>query len=254
MMKNVTKQFKKEIQLFDTVEERLKHLKDRYKGQTAYIVTCGPSLSKHDVAQLRSKLSDKLVICIKQAQNLLQNETDFHLMSTYNLSPYEWNDDTIVFWQFSKSYVEGQLQKVVNLQAPIDLYIPVINPPFINRTQTTQATENFDNFYMMETDTEVMWGSGMMYETGIPLALLLGCTKIVTIAWDLGHPNKPHKHFDDDKIKRDCYPMDGEIAETLKSTIALEKWLDDKNIDFKILSDESYINQNFERITLENID
>ena len=174
-------------------------------------------------------------------------------MSTYNLSPYSWNSDSIVFWQFSKSYVEGQLQKVINLGAPIDLYIPVINPPFIDRTQTIQATENFDNFYMMETHTEVMWGSGMMYETGIPLALLLGCKEIVTIVWDLGDPNKPHTHFDDDVTKRDCYPMDGEIAETLKSTVALKTWLDKKEVVLKILSDQSYINPEFERINLNDL-
>ena len=252
-MKQITKQLKQEIQSFDTIEERLKHLKDKYKGETAYIVTCGPSLSTHNINELKSKLKDKLVICLKQAQNLLEEETDFHLMSTYNLSPYSWGKDSITFWQLAKSYAEGQLQKIINLNAPIDLYIPVINPPFINRQQTTQATENFDNFYMMETHTEVMWGCGMIYETGIPLVLLLGCTEIVTIGWDLGDPNKPHTHFDDDKIKRDCYPMEGEIAETLKSTIALKTWLDSKKIPLKILSDQSFINPEFERITLKDI-
>ena len=252
-MKQITKQLKQDIQSFNSIEERLKHLKDTYKDETAYIVTCGPSLSKHNLKELQNKLKDKLVICMKQAQSLLENETDFHLMSTYNLSPYSWNNNSIVFWQFSKSYIEGQLQKVINLQAPIDLYIPVINPPFIDRTQTTQATENFDNFNMMETHTESMWGCGMMYETGIPLALLLGCKKIVAIGWDLGDPNEKFTHFDDDKISRDCFPMEGELAETIKSTIALRKWFLNKTIDFKILSNQSYINPEFERITLQNI-
>ena len=106
---------------------------------------------------------------------------------------------------------------------------------------------------MMETHTEVMWGCGMIYETGIPLALLLGCNKIVTIGWDLGDPSKQHTHFDDDKVKRDCYPMEGEIAETLKSTIALETWFKQKGIDFEILSDQSFINPNFKRITINDI-
>ena len=98
---------------------------------------------------------------------------------------------------------------------------------------------------MMETHTEVMWGCGMIYETGIPLALLLGCTEIVT--------SKQHTHFDDDKVKRDCYPMEGEIAETLKSTIALKTWLDKKEIILKILSDQSYINPEFKRINLDDL-
>ena len=29
------------------------------------------------------------------------------------------------------------------------------------------------------------WGPGTMYEMAIPLALYMGCSKIVTIGWDL---------------------------------------------------------------------
>jgi hypothetical protein len=252
-MKQITKQLKQDIQSIDSIEERLRHLKDKYKGETAYILTCGPSLSTHDEQLLNSKLKDKLVFGIKQAYNLVSNITDFHLLNTYNLSSYSWNDESIVYWSLSKSYADNQLQKIVNLNAPVDLYIPVINPPFINRSQTTQSTENFDDFYMMETQTEVMWGCGMMYEIGIPLALLLGCKKIVAVGWDLGDPNKEFTHFDDDKVTRDCFPQEGELAETLKSTIALKRWFDERNIDFKILSDQSFINPEFERITLEDI-
>jgi hypothetical protein len=252
-MKELTKQLKQDIQSFETIEERLQHLKNKYKGETAYILTCGPSLSTHDEQLLNSKLKDKLVFGIKQAYNIVSDIADFHLLNTYNLSPYTWNSDSIIYWSLSKSYADNQLQKIINLKAPIDLYIPVINPPYINRSQTIQATENFDDFYMMEKQTETIWGCGMMYEIGIPLALLLGCTNIVTIGWDLGDPNEKFTHFDDDKVSRDCFPQEGELAETLKSTIALKRWFDEKNIDFKILSDQSYINPEFERITLEQI-
>ena len=81
-MKQITKQLKQDIQSFNSIEERLKYLKNKYKGETAYIVTCGPSLGKHSLKELKFKLKDKLVICLKQAQNLLEEETDFHLMST----------------------------------------------------------------------------------------------------------------------------------------------------------------------------
>ena len=252
-MKKITKKLKQQIQKYDSIEERLKHLKDKYKGETAYILTCGPSLSEHDENELNERLKDKLVLGIKQAYNKVSGIADFHLLNTYNLSPYSSNDDSIVYWSLSKSYADGQLQKIVNLNAPIDLYIPVINPPYIDRTQTTQSTENFDDFYMMENQTEVMWGCGMMYEIGIPLALLLGCTEIVAVGWDLGNPNKKYPHFDDDKVTRHCFPQDGELEETIKSTIALQKWFENKNINFRILSNHSLIIQNFERIQLKAI-
>jgi len=253
-MKQITKQLKQSIHSYDSIEERISHLKDKYKGETAYILTCGPSLSKHDIDELNNKLKDKLVICIKQSYNLVSDITDFHLLNTYNLSEYKWNDNSIVYWSLSKSYAQGQLEKIVNLSAPIDLYIPVINPPFINRNQTTQATENFDDFYMMQTQTEVMWGCGMMYELAIPLCILLGCTNIVAIGWDLGYSTKKFLHFDDDTVPRDCYPQQGELEQTINSTIALKTWFEQKGINLKILSDQSFINPEFERITLKDID
>ena len=76
-MKELTKQLKQDIQSLETIEERLQHLKDKYKGETAYILTCGPSLSTHDEQLLNSKLKDKLVFGIKQAYNLVSNITIF---------------------------------------------------------------------------------------------------------------------------------------------------------------------------------
>ncbi len=257
-MKKITTQLKSDFHQKDSIEERLHLLKDKYKDETAYIVTCGPSLSKHDVNLLKLKLKDKLVISIKQAYNLLKEETDFHILNTYNLSEYKWDPKSIVYWSLSKSYADEQLQRIVSMGAPIDLYIPVINPPFINRQQTTQATCNFDDFYMMETHTEVKFGVGMMYEMGIPLALLLGCKKIVAIGWDLGDPKQNFspenwKHFYNDKRTKITGPVEGEISEIIKSTDSLYDWFINKNIDFKILSDQSYISSKFSRITLNDI-
>lgn len=255
-MIEITKKIKKALHPKDSVEERLGLLKNKYKDETAYIVTCGPSLAKHDLNILKEKLKDKLVISIKQAQNILEEETDFHLLNTYNLSEYKWSPNTIVYWSLSKSFANEQLQKIINIKAPIDLYIPVINPPFINYSQTIQATNNFEDFYMMEKNTEVKFGIGMMYEMAIPLILLLGCKKVVAIGWDLGNPQNSSKewnHFYKNNVDKMTRPVEGEIAEKLKSTDKLYDWFTSKGIDFKIISDESFISSKFPRITLNNI-
>ena len=101
-MHNKTNKLKSDIQKIESIQERLELLKDQYKDDTVYIVTCGPSLQKHDVKELKSKLKDKLVFSIKQAYNVLKEETDFHLLNTYNLSEYEWSDNTIIYWSLSK--------------------------------------------------------------------------------------------------------------------------------------------------------
>ena len=65
-MKSKTKQLKEQLLKLSSIEERLDLLKNKYDGDTVYIVTCGPSLSTHDEAELKNKLKDKLVFSIKQ--------------------------------------------------------------------------------------------------------------------------------------------------------------------------------------------
>ena len=262
-MIEVTKNFKKSIGLLETIEERLELLKDKYKDETLYIVSCGPSLKDHNVEELKSKLKNKLVFTIKQAYSVLNDIVDFHLLNTYNLSNYDWGKNSIVFWSVSKSYANEQLQRIVDMKAPIDLYVPVINPPFVNYSQTVQATNNFDEFYRLGKHTEVMFGIGMMYELGLPLALHLGVKDIVTIGWDLGDPNtstSDWNHFYNNEIGRvasinkTTRPASGEIAQKLASTEKLYDWLKDKGINLSIISDKSYVSKKFDRIKLSDID
>ena len=257
-MKSKTKQLKEQLLKLSSIEERLDLLKNKYDGDTVYIVTCGPSLSTHDEAELKNKLKDKLVFSIKQAYNVVKEETDFHLINTYNLSDYEWSSESIVYWSLSKSYANEQLQRIIQMNAPLDLIIPITNPPFINREQTIQATNNFDEFYKMGTNTEVTWGIGMMYEMAIPLALLLGCKKLVVIGWDLGDPSKSYSpeqwpHFFKDKRTKLTGPMEGEIAELIRSTDKLYDWFQTKGVELEILSDTSFVSDKYKRVKLSDI-
>lgn len=256
-MHKTTAKLKSDIQKKGTIQERLECLKDQYKDETAYIITCGPSLSTYDLQELNDKLKNKLVFTIKQAYLPLSNIVDFHLLNTYNLSEYSWNKNSIVFWSVSKSYANEQLQRIVNMNAPVDLYVPVINPPFVNYNQTVQATNNFDEFYRLGEKTEVMFGIGMMYELGLPLALHLGVKNIVTIGWDLGEPSKSTtdwNHFYSLDVGKTTGPASGEIAQKLASTDKLYDWLENKGINLSIVSDRSYISKKFKRIKLSDID
>jgi hypothetical protein len=46
---------------------------------------------------------------------------------------------------------------------------------------------------LIEKTFERPWGSGIMYESGLPIALYAGCKKIVTIGWDIGVLNEEDK-------------------------------------------------------------
>ena len=134
---------------------------------------------------------------------------------------------------------------------PIDLYIPVINPPYVTTEQTIQATCNFDDFRKISKDTEVLWGPGIMLEIGFPLAIHLGCKKIITIGWDGGDPSKiKHDHFYNDANNIDTVPMDGEVLEAVKSTSKMYEWFVDNGIEFNIVSDINKADKRINRLDI----
>ncbi len=248
-MKLITKNIKQNILSLESIEERLELLKDKYNKETAYLISCGPSLAQHDIEMLNSKLSDKLVISVKQAYDVVSDITDFHLLNTYNLKEYDYTTDkTIVVWSVSKSYAYNQLQRIQ--EKPLDIYFPVINPPYVTPQDTIAGSLNFDDMKLLGSRCEVTWGPGMFYEMMIPLCLHLGVKNIVTIGWDLKVTDE-HKHFYTDKM--DCKPQIGELEQAVNSTKTFYEWCNQNNINLKIISDINEVDSRFERIKLGEI-
>ena len=248
-MKSITPNLKNELINLESIEERLEVLKDKYVGDTAYLVTCGPSLSNHNVDVLNDKLKNKLVISVKQAYDVIPEISDFHLLNTYNLKEYEYRlDDTIVIWSVSKSYAENQLQRIQH--KPVDIYFPVINPPYITPQDTIAGLLNFDDMKLLGSRCEATWGPGMFYEMMMPLCLHLGIKEIITIGWDLKVTDE-HIHFYEDRV--DCKPQTGELEQAVISTNSFYDWCERNDINLKIMSDINEADDRFERITLEDI-
>tara|TARA_B100001094_G_scaffold32216_1_gene26708 strand:- start:288 stop:1040 length:753 start_codon:yes stop_codon:yes gene_type:complete len=249
-MKSITKELKHQLTQLDSIEERLNLLKDKYKGETAYLVTCGPSLTNHDENILMGKLSDKLVLSIKQAHDVVGDISDFHLLNTYNLKDYNYTtNDSVVVWSVSKSYAQNQLERIQH--KPLDIYFPVINPPYITPQDTIAGSCNFDDMKLLGNRCEVTWGPGMFYEMMIPLCLHLGVKNIVTIGWDLKVTDK-HEHFYNEKMN--CKPQDGELQQAINSTKPFYEWCELNNINIKIISEINRVDDRFKRIKLEDID
>ena len=60
-MKAETKLIKEEIWSFEEMYDRAKTLKNKFKGETAYICTAGPTFNTFSEELLKEKLNDKLV-------------------------------------------------------------------------------------------------------------------------------------------------------------------------------------------------
>jgi len=247
-------------------QERVNALKDLCAGETAYLVTCGPTLTTHDRDELLRKLDGKLVIACKQAYDYVKEVATFHMLSVYNYQPYEYySDETIRHWQLTAMNVPGELERINNWGQRIDMMIPVYSTPWVQKSQSTSYTREFNN-WLSYSEGQGVWGPGIMYETGFPLAIHLGCTDIVTIGWDIGDLSKygeGRMATDNnwlDQHAKDLYRADvgggperEELENTIGCTTEMYDWFLEHQIKVRILSNTNPADERFERITLEEI-
>ncbi len=257
----------KDLEQYEDSNQRISSLKDKFKGQTAYLVTCGPSLTTHSREELLKKLEGKLVIACKQAYEYVKEVATFHLLSVYNYQPYEYySNETIRHWQLTAMNVNDELRRINEWGQRIDIAIPVYSTPWVQKNQSTAYTREFNNWKLYE-EGKAIWGPGIMYESGFPLALHLGCKDIVTIGWDIGdlskYPSEDKMAVDSnwlDQHAKGLYKVDvgggpeyEELYHTINCTKEMYDWFLENKIKVRILSNTNPADERFERITLEDI-
>lgn len=249
-------------------QERINFLKDKWKDERVFIVAPGPSLLRHNRESLLRRLEGKNVIVLKQAYDYVKEVADIHLMSVYNYQPYEYHlPETLVHWQLTAMNYQNEIHRITNeWKHRTDVMIPVYSTPWISKQQSTSFTREFRNWEAYK-DGKAIWGPGIIYESGFPLALHMGARKIVTIGWDIGDLSK----YGEDKMSVDqnwtaqhaeaLYKIDtggGPEREELEHTIActkeMQEYLVSKNVQLQIISDTSPAHESIERITLDDID
>ena len=233
---------------YDDSYDRVKYLKDKYKGETAYILTSGPSINDIPVETLNEKLKDKLVLSIKQAIDKVPNITDYHLLNFCNLTKYEYkNDNTMVGWTV---WDEHQPNVIVQ-NFPCDFILDTFKLNDGSPKLENSIAFNPNQIDLLDINNSMPrpWGPGTIYELGIPLALYLGCTKIVTIGWDLFKSSIKRYNNDEESLTQPhCYDNNSlvfketdtsvtkkEIVQVIKSTEVLYNWLQSKGIELEIV-------------------
>tara|TARA_R110000796_G_scaffold8846_2_gene30074 strand:+ start:1282 stop:2103 length:822 start_codon:yes stop_codon:yes gene_type:complete len=273
-MNSRTQELKNKVLSYDEPEKRLSVLKDAYKGETAYIIAGGPSLKNYSNEYLKEALKDKLVLSIKQAYDLLRDETDFHILNFTNFREYDWTGNkSIVLWEIFEQFHYEMIEQN-NMEC--DLVLPV----YRNNQHTGggvgpdkmiySVAEKGDFEHLKLDHPEVgmnqPWGPGIMYEICIPLAMHLGCSKIISVGWDIGDLNSFsngveddtqrvfQEHFYGDEHKKIVYAKTSmgprEITSVAKSTEGMFKWLKENNIDWELASDRNPGYNKIPRVTL----
>jgi len=248
-MNSRTKKLKEQLIGLETVEERLQILKETYSDCKAVILAPGPSLNDYDLSILSDR-DDIVLLSIKQAQDNVRGQSDFHIVNTYNFDKYNGYDygnlDCIIFYGLSESFVNNQMEKLAIKPHPVDIWVPVINPPSISYEQSIHKAADYDKFYMLGKETKTWWGTSILYEQAIPMALLLGCKEIVTIGWDLG--TGAHSYSEQDVNYKVNTAEVERTQDSINTTPQLYNWLENRKLKLKICSSTNPADNRFERI------
>ena len=248
-MNSLTKKIKDKLIKLETIQERLELLKDSFEGRKAVILAPGPSLNEYDLEKLYNR-EDIVILSVKQAYDKIKGQSDFRIVNTYNFDKYNGynyeNLDCIIFYGLSLSYVEDQTKKLAIKPHPVDLWVPVVNPPTINYEESIHKAADLDKLLMLSQEPQTWWGTSIMYEQAIPMALLIGCKEIITIGWDLG--TGAHSYNDDTVSFKVNSPEEQKTEDSVKTTPQLYDWLTDKGFTLKICSSTNPADKRFERI------
>jgi hypothetical protein len=251
---------KKQISLTSDLQAQVDILKDAYKGDTAYILNCGPSLSQYSEEFLSEFLADKLTISVKQAYNAFKDVTDFHFFNCANLpmplappllQHYRYDEETRPIIVASSNYDLGQRWHPYQKH---DLYFKIPIRTEINNEFVT-ITKKFDDFLLSNSLTRPC-GPGIMLETVLFLTIHLGVKNIVGLGWDLtndkvNEDTDHHFYGNTQNLFNRGDVLDWEIEAGRESSKDIYYWLKELGIDLQLVSDISTLYDGIERINLD---
>lgn len=282
-MKHITIDLKKQLLHCSSLFDKMRILENKYKDETCYILTAGPSLNDINRNDIKLKLSDKLVFSVKQTFNIAPEIVDFHLLNPWNyiLYNYKRNNNTIIASTKVDNDPEtpglksDMIFNVVGVGSKVSSEYAYPNRLAIKR--------NYDDYLFSKT-LDRPWGPGIVYELAIYLALHLGVNKIVILGWDIGELNSNKmSHFYDTKSpqilenkknllsgdsklsyfsilvnkmfkKINVYNEPGFVKDDVKivadSTESLFYWLKEKQVDLEIVSTRSLASEVIPRVKL----
>lgn len=281
-MKKQTLEIKQTLKNLTSLEEKIVFLKNKYALEECYIITAGPSLRDIPPKILKEKLQDKLVLMVKQTFNVAPELADFHLLNSWNYTPYDYrqNPATIVLMEKTP-----QDPATPGLQEDLLFNISGVAKNLSKEEKLANRLAqklNFDD-YLFESHLDRPWGPGIIYELGIYLALHLGVKKIIAIGWDIGEIGaKTMEHFYDSKkpqvldkpknllqkqqlslleklknrflgktvIYNEPGFFEGEVELIARSTKNLYMWLQEKGVELEVVSSKSVVDMCVPRRTL----
>jgi glycosyltransferase involved in cell wall biosynthesis len=240
-----------EIRSYSRNNKKIELLKDSYKDQDCYILTCGPSLKQYDPDFLREKLKGKLVFGIKQAFEHVPDMVDFHFFNSNNFQTYDYSEHRPIVITNSAENELTMIHHIWGNKQEYDIFTFIPDDKDFSRSICKSL--EFEK-YLFENTLDRPWGPGMMTEVVIYMAIHLGVKNIYTIGWDLEKPGTTtsHHYYEDRELIRKADPMkQEEIKLNIETTKHLNEWLLSKGVNLFVANENSYVHSSVPRRLLK---
>jgi hypothetical protein len=237
--------------------EKIEFLKDLFKGEKSYVLSCGPTLTDHDPDKIRGLLKDNLAISVKQSFDLFGEFIDFHIYNCANFKEYDYSNNRPVIIEASTSPYK---------LSECDLKFFIRERDF---NKSLSITEDFDSWTFEQQTILRPYGPGIMYEVVFYTLQHLGVSDIITIGWDnkLIEGTAAQQHFYDkqgSKLQKSQFIHSNEVAENPAAVETLTKegevstngilpwykWLKSKECHLKIVSSINPAPEEIERVQI----
>lgn len=192
------------------------YLEGKYEGETAYVLTCGPSMDEVWDDDLREFLEDELVLAVKQTHDLAPEVVDYHLYNEVRHRPYDYEAETI---RISVSNFMPDF--------PSHVHYPIRNYEW---DDALFVTDEYDEWRLDES-YERPWGIGIMFEIGLFLPVHFGCDRMLIMGFDMNKEGKYHFYDDSEDEDSEAYGVDEEEFYYAQRTIpAFMKWAESEGV------------------------
>jgi len=227
----------------------LDDLVNSYEGEECYILLTGPSYNDYDKSELREKLKGKLVFCVKQAIEGLEDICDLHFWNCSNFPlgslgiPYKYDEQNRPIVISSSNYALGARWST---QQTIDCFFKVPLIEEVGKENCLAIKRNFDDFLLSKTHTRNV-GAGIMLETVLYFAVHFGVSKIKTLGWDL---DTHGSHFYKSGVDNKGCEIPWDIEANAKAVPSIVEWLHGHGIELTTISKTSSISETVKREAL----
>ena len=283
-MLETTRALRHEILNSESPEGKVACLKGACEGQTAILLSCGPSLNALSPDELRELCKGRLVIAVKQAYDQVPGLADFHIFNWVNLQLYRYpQEHPVVLFSYLQKLWKSHL---ASLKIDFDIGMPYCERA-ISAHEMLLTRRNYDE-YLFEKSLRRPWGPGVVFEVAVYLAVQLQVKQLIAFgvdSWpsDFGTETEVMHFYDRQNLLRrfkivfkNCgvripyrgafflihkyrfrrggrlfggMLVDGEARAINEGSASLYRWLRQQGVELMLASDQSYLDECIPRVS-----